>query len=399
MGESAVAYWVVAVTIQVSVVVAVLSVLTRVARRRIGPRWLYGLWLLVFLRLAVPWTPMSPTSLYQWLPGLGIGRPDAAGTGAWSGVVHTVGYALSPAAVSDPQAHGSVFLALAVMWFAGVVLVGGRAVHGERRFRHAVQGALRISGVAGRLPIWETPAVPTPAVVGVVRPRVLVPPGLQERLTGEQWQQVLTHEQSHVAQGDLLVRWVLEALCTVYWFHPAVWFARRRTYEAQECVADAAALATLPPERTAEYGHTLLTVFEWGAGRPARPYAAGIAGHPSSIGRRIEMIHAHLSRGMRWGGGAAVLVGVALMAMAMTAPVGAASGTVLSPAQSGGSAAPVATTGCTVTAMQTIPLPASDAALLPPGQPRVAYQFWWTCGGDKEAGQPSGSGWPTWRGR
>lgn len=50
---------------------AVLIVLVLAAQyalgRRLNPRWRHGLWLLVVLRLALPWTIPSPVSLFNFL--------------------------------------------------------------------------------------------------------------------------------------------------------------------------------------------------------------------------------------------------------------------------------------------------------------------------------------------
>ncbi|WP_337190079.1 M56 family metallopeptidase, partial [Saccharibacillus sp. WB 17] len=58
-------------------VTALLILLVRIPlKNRLHPRWIYLLWSLLLLRLLLPWTPESPISVYNWLPGLAQAGPD-----------------------------------------------------------------------------------------------------------------------------------------------------------------------------------------------------------------------------------------------------------------------------------------------------------------------------------
>ncbi|MCL5115918.1 MAG: hypothetical protein M1272_02075 [Firmicutes bacterium] len=49
--------WAISSTVQTGLMVAILSAVGLASGRHLAPRWWTGLWLLVLLRLAVPWTP------------------------------------------------------------------------------------------------------------------------------------------------------------------------------------------------------------------------------------------------------------------------------------------------------------------------------------------------------
>ena len=88
------------------------------------------------------------------------------------------------------------------------------------------------------VPILASPAVASPAVWGLVRPRLIVPAGLTERLTPGQWRWVLLHELAHIRRGDLWIATLQRLVQVAYFFHPAVWLASRMIDVQREYACD-----------------------------------------------------------------------------------------------------------------------------------------------------------------
>ncbi len=167
-----------------------------------------------------------------------------------------------------------------------------RALWTERRFRHAVAHAYRrpdLALLSGQgLDIRETSAVCSPAAFGLRYPKILIPPGLVDRLTPQQWQWMVQHERHHIRQFDIGVRWAMEVAAIVYWFNPFVWVARHEVRAAQEMAADAGVIQQLSRAERLEYGRLLLAV----AAKKGNnvPSVAGMKLGHSSLARRIARI-------------------------------------------------------------------------------------------------------------
>ena len=140
--------------------------------------------------------------------------------------------------------------------------------------------------------IWLIPGAVSPMIWPIgLRPRLLVPHGLLDRLTPEQRDTLLVHELAHLRRRDHWVRG-LELLVTgLYWWHPVVWWSRQAIRESEEQCCDAWVMWALPAARRA-YASALVEALDFLAGaRPALlpPAACGL-GQFQTLKRRLTMI-------------------------------------------------------------------------------------------------------------
>lgn len=77
----------------------------------------------------------------------------------------------------------------------------------------------------------------TPAVRGVLYPRVLLPVDIEQLLNPREFHAVLIHELAHARRRDNLIRLLYEASLCVLWFHPLMWLigARIGLYRELSC--------------------------------------------------------------------------------------------------------------------------------------------------------------------
>ena len=107
----------------------------------------------------------------------------------------------------------------------------------------------------------STPRLHSPAVGGLLRPTVIIPPDLDDSLTPKQLTWVLLHELAHVRRGDLWVVVVQRVVQAVFFFHPAVHLANWIIDELREYACDDAALAACKTSRR-DCGEGFLAIVE-----------------------------------------------------------------------------------------------------------------------------------------
>ena len=142
---------------------------------------------------------------------------------------------------------------LVIAWVIGVVLLSVRLGHGwlsARRLRttgtRSTAESLQqmLSRLATRMRVsrpvrlLESMLVEVPAVIGWMRPVILVPASALTGLTPQQLEVLLAHELAHVRRYDYVVNLVQCAIETLLFYHPAVWWVSRRVREERENCCD-----------------------------------------------------------------------------------------------------------------------------------------------------------------
>jgi beta-lactamase regulating signal transducer with metallopeptidase domain len=294
-------------SVQASVMAAVVWLVTTLAGRWISARWRCALWSLVFLRLVLPVLPPSPwttTSMPMTVVANVLPKAD----------VVTVTYGVIPdvaaVEVSSPPAQRTNWLPAAWLGVASQLLVRRGIAYAllVRRLRR-----LPRFFVAGMRAV-ETDVVSSPGVVGLVRPMLLLPFGLINRLTPAELAFVVAHERAHVRRGDLIAGAATALVTAIHWFNPLIWLAAARFRTERELACDEAVLRASQPQQRHAYGHTILRLLELAAQHRS---PAGVVGVVSSgrraIRKRIASIAAPLPRRSPLGAIALALVALTML--------------------------------------------------------------------------------------
>jgi bla regulator protein BlaR1 len=299
--------WVWSVSIMASVLVVLIVVMQRVLKHRLKPRWHYLMWLLVIVRLMLPWGPESEFSIYNW-----IGYSDS---------VHSTVHVnqeekLAEAALSEKTAVQTMYRNVFVVWLIGVCLLGAYTIRINRRFAQQMsKETVRITdarilelfnqcktmmSIHKPIALVESPSTSTPTLFGMIKPQLIMPQAIINRLNDEQLQHVFLHELAHSKRNDIAVNWFMHILLIFHWFNPVLWYAYRRMREDQEIASDALALSYLAPDKSQDYGHTLIKLLE-NFSQPARVAGnVNLTGSKAQLQRRITMIKQFKSNSYRW---------------------------------------------------------------------------------------------------
>ena len=121
--------------------------------------------------------------------------------------------------------------------------------------------------------------VQAPAVVGWIRPVVLVPIGALSGLPPEHIEALLLHELAHIRRHDYLIGMVQSAVEALLFYHPAVWWVSAHIRAERELCCDDAAIAV--------HGDLLTYARALSELASARPANAVMAANGGSLAHRI----------------------------------------------------------------------------------------------------------------
>lgn len=204
-------------------------------RRLFGAGRAFQLWLLVPLMLLLAAWPQAPTARASTLPPV---------------VVHIV---TAPVALSQQpplvdRLDWRPLLALG--WAAGVLVTLALAGLVQMRFRRQLAGARCVSGDRDRLPVWRAAHADIgPALIGLWRPRIIVPVDFDTRYDAAERTLILAHEAMHARRGDVWLSLVAQLIAGLFWFLPFGGLALVRFRRDQELACDAAVLREHPAGR------------------------------------------------------------------------------------------------------------------------------------------------------
>src|SRR5688572_396195 len=117
-------------------------------------------------------------------------------------------------------------------------------------------GALLIRSIVTTRRLAADPSV-GPALVGVLRPKLVLPADFESRFDAQERALILAHEAIHRVSGHTVVNGLVELARCASWFNPLVHVAALRIRADQELACDAAVIAAHPTERRV-YAEALL---------------------------------------------------------------------------------------------------------------------------------------------
>jgi len=99
--------------------------------------------------------------------------------------------------------------------------------------------------------------VSTPMLIGFFRPAIVLP---NYEFTEEQMRNILHHELTHMRRLDIAIKWLSLLACTMHWFNPFVWIAKRELDRVCELSCDEIVIRNMDTYGKQHYGETLISV-------------------------------------------------------------------------------------------------------------------------------------------
>jgi bla regulator protein BlaR1 len=242
----------------------------------------YWVWLAASMKFLVPFALLvAAGNQVSWRTAPPVSAPGVA-----EPIARTFG-ASAPLVVareSGPAKTNPMPELLLLVWAAGFVVVLIRWGREWTRMHVNVRSSKSLD-LGLPVPVRSSAALMEPGVFGVLRPVLLLPEGIAERLTAAQLDAILAHELCHVRRMDNLATAMHMVVEAVFWFHPLVWWIGARLMEERERACDEEVLRSGNDAQT--YAEGILKVCEFYLRSPLE-CVAGVSG--ANLNKRIEEI-------------------------------------------------------------------------------------------------------------
>lgn len=191
-----------------------------------------------------------------------------------------------------------------VVWFIGVACYAGWLVVAQWRFEKAV---------AWRKRFGISPAGTSPAMLGILQPRLVLPRDFRQRYSRAERRLILQHERTHVERGDSITNLAMAVLTASQWWNPLVIFASRALSRDQERACDASVIHRHPNQLRTYADALSKTVCRTSSHLPL--VCQWQSFHPTV--ERIAMLKRHRDRQARLNLAATIIAGAAALASAI----------------------------------------------------------------------------------
>ena len=230
------------------------------------------MWLLVAIRLAVPFAIESPFSLLPAREYVTVSSNDNVSTDeagnvysnneltdkANAGIINKVDAAdaseINNSVATENTAEANnidVMYVLSIVWLFGVIAVLIYALVSYIRLRRLVDDAVLLKDN-----IYQSERAGTAFILGVVRPRIYVPYGLS---LNELYMSI-SHEKAHISRRDHFVKPLGFIIAAVYWFNPLVWLAYILLCRDIELACDEKVIKKIGYDKKKDYSQALLNL-------------------------------------------------------------------------------------------------------------------------------------------
>ncbi len=137
-----------------------------------------------------------------------------------------------------------------IIWVT--VALGMLLFHAFMYFRTRYKVADAIRDEEG---VWISDRISSPFILPGLRNRIYMPAGILE----EDRDIMLSHERSHLAHRDPIVRMIMNVLLCIHWYNPIVWAAVNLMIQDMEMLCDESALRDKSSKERAEYSKILVS--------------------------------------------------------------------------------------------------------------------------------------------
>jgi bla regulator protein BlaR1 len=323
------------ITSAYAAIVGLIIVLVKgLLKNKLNAKWQYLIWIILILKLLVPFGPESTYSLFNAVPEISYSSTSNLDNNTiYSDRLNTSANVIVPKEepanieVNPERATSLRQNLIPYVWAGGMLLmllwltssylslnrkIQRTSVAPDDRILQVYNECKIILGVKRNIPILIQEAVSMPSIFGVFKPKILLSP-VVVKLSDKELEYILMHEIAHYKRMDIFANYLLLVLQMVHWFNPVLWYCFKCIRQDMELATDELVLSKLQHAEHRDYGRALITILEEFSTPKLAPRLLAMADDKKNIEKRIKMIKmAEVFRGKRK---VAVIVGVLCIAL------------------------------------------------------------------------------------
>lgn len=276
-----------------SLMICLMLLFRRLFRNKLSANVIYGLWLLVFFRLLVPFgyweVPVFDTTVEIVYRPMAVAEQffkeqESESLPVYEEIQNIEENMITPAVSKEHSITPKAVIFS--IWFTGALSVTGYVIVQNRKLRNKIDEMDVIEQIDS-IDICTSKDIRTPCLFGLRNPKIIV---TEEVMTNPTlYEYAIIHELEHYHHKDHIYNADKIIMCILYWWNPLVWYAAKCVTEDAELACDERVLKNKSKEECKKYGYALLQMMEHAQHNPlcmATSYFSG----KNTAKQRIESI-------------------------------------------------------------------------------------------------------------
>ncbi|MBW8350842.1 M56 family metallopeptidase [Bacillus sp. IITD106] len=323
--------WTLVTSLLSSIIAVFILMIRALFKKKLHPRWFFWLWLILVIRLMLPWVPESSFSLFNLFTPSKTDTHFQFNHSLYSDpsfVSVQTNTDLDTNTTSENPTSSNlhpIIIIAAFIWLAGMAIGIIQLYRSNRQFSKCLHSAISISDtsileifnrckqkskIKSDIQLMTSPTLVSPALCGLWRPKLILPSKQLQEYSEKDLTFIFYHELAHFKHRDIGFNWLMILMLLLHWFNPLLWYCYSLMREDQELASDAFALSKIESDDPTGYGHTILKVIQSNMDLPQFPRAANFISTKSQMVRRMKMIRSFRKEKRIW-----FLVGIFLVAI------------------------------------------------------------------------------------
>ncbi len=319
--------WVLYSTALASLLCLIILAFKVLIKDKLGVRWHYTIWLIVVIRLLIPYGIQSSVSIFNIINfkrvtviqvPYSINNKDIKVFNNKEGdtnVAPNLAKTNLQTNTSNTYQSPTYFQLISCLWLLVVIIIAsytivmtmklkarvksGHICDNEEVLLLLLQCKIKLK-IKSNIKIIYTNEIKTPCIYGFISPKLLLPIGIENYVNKNELEFIILHELAHVKRFDIIIGCLSGILQIIHWFNPIIWYSFYRMRSDKELACDALVLSHVKCSDYINYGKTIIKLLE-SYKNTAHVYGmSSIISDKSQIKRRITMISLFKKNSYKW---------------------------------------------------------------------------------------------------
>ncbi|MBU3190675.1 phosphodiester glycosidase family protein [Clostridium bowmanii] len=319
--------WVLYSTALASILSLIILAFKFFIKDKLGVRWHYAIWLIVIIRLLIPYGIQSSLSIFNIInfksttvvqvpysinnKAIEISNNKESNTNAAPDIAAT-----NLQTNKSDTNQSQVYLQLiSCLWLLVVIIIASYTIVMTMKLKVKVKSGKVCDNedvlllllqcknklnIKSNIKIIYTNGIKTPCIYGFISPKLLLPIGIENYVNKNELEYIILHELAHVKRLDIIVSCLSGILQIIHWFNPIIWYSFYRMRNDKELACDALVLSHVKCDDYINYGKTIIKLLESYKKTPKVYGMSSIISDKSQIKRRITMISLFKKNSYKW---------------------------------------------------------------------------------------------------